>query len=360
MKTAFITGITGQDGAYLTQLLLSKGYHVHGLVRWTSNRNNTKRIEQYLDHPNVTLHMGYVSDAARIIDLVKQIQPTEIYNLAAMSHVAHSFDTPREALDVNGGGTLNLLEAIRINQRTDRTRFFQASTSELFGNAEQSPQNEGTPLIPRSPYGAAKLYAYSITTNYREAYGLHASNGICFNHESPLRSAEFVTRKITLAAAMIAHGKQDCLYLGNLDATRDWGHARDYVRAMWSMLQQPKADNYVIATGETTTIRDFAIRAFKAASIDITWNGTGDNEIGVNSATGKTLIRIDPAFKRPSELHSLLGDPSKAVRELDFNPRATSLDELIHEMIESDMYLVKTGEGNTKQRAQEFAKTRTA
>lgn len=338
-KTALITGITGQDGSYLAKLLLDKGYDVHGMQRRSSS-HNTDRIDHLLDadlndHPCLKLHYGDMTDATNIIRLVQEIQPDEIYNLAAQSHVQVSFETPEYTANVDAMGTLRLLESIRILGLEKKTRFFQASTSELYGQVSESPQNEQTPFRPRSPYAAAKLYAYWMVVNYREAYGLHASNGIMFNHESPVRGEEFVTRKITMAACAIAAGAQDCLYLGNLDAQRDWGHAADYVEGMWAMVQQDAPDDYVLATGETHSVRYFVELAFAALDIDIRWEGEGLKEIGVNAATGDILIRIDPAFFRPTEVDLLCGDASKAKERLNWQAR-TTLTKLIEEMIEAD------------------------
>ena len=333
MKKALITGITGQDGAYLTKLLLDKGYEVHGLVRRASIERYD-RIEQYLT--NVHLHYGDMTDSANLIRLISEIEPDEIYNLAAMSHVKVSFDTPEYTANADGVGTLRLLEAIRILKLEKKTKIYQASTSELYGKVQEIPQSEKTPFYPRSPYAAAKIYAYWITVNYREAYNIFACNGILFNHESPLRGETFVTRKITLAVSAIKKGKQDCLYLGNLDAKRDWGFAGDYVEAMWLILQQANPDDYVIATGQTRTVREFVERAFLEAGITIEWQGQGVNEKGIDVATGKVIVAVDPEFFRPTEVDLLLGDPTKAKEKLGWVPK-TSFDDLVKLMVECDL-----------------------
>jgi len=330
-KTALITGVTGQDGAYLAELLLGKGYVVHGLKRRAS-LPNTARI----DGLPVILHHGDMTDGMSLTRLVAETEPDEIYNLAAQSHVEVSFETPEYTADADGIGTLRLLEAIRILKRVDKTRFYQASSSELFGLARETPQRETTPFHPRSPYGAAKAYAYWITVNYREAYGLHASNGILFNHESPIRGETFVTRKITRAVAAIHRGASEPLTLANLDARRDWGHARDYVEGMWRMLQQDKSDDYVLATGESHSVRDFAELAFAEIGRKITWVGKGLDEIGRDVATGQILVRIDPARFRPAEVDDLCGDPAKARRILDWHP-ATTFRNLVAEMVAADL-----------------------
>ena len=342
-KVALITGVTGQDGAYLSELLLSKGYTVHGLKRRSSSFN-TGRIEHlYQDpheaDPRFILHYGDLTDSTSLIRIVQQIQPDEIYNLAAQSHVAVSFETPEYTANADAVGTLRLLEAIRILGLEKKTRFYQASTSELYGKVQEIPQSESTPFYPRSPYAAAKLYGYWIVVNYREAYGLHASNGILFNHESPLRGETFVTRKITRAVAAIKLGLQDKLYLGNLDAKRDWGHAREYVRGMWLMLQQDQPDDYVLATGETTTIRDFVNRAFQKIGVQIDWQGSGVEEKGVDSATGRVLVEVDPRYFRPTEVDLLIGDPSKAREKLGWTP-GIRWDALCDEMVYADLKLV--------------------
>jgi GDPmannose 4,6-dehydratase len=337
---AFITGVTGQDGSYLAEFLLEQGYEVHGLKRRAS-QFNTDRVDHIYKDPHEEdvqffLHYGDLTDSSNLIRLVQEIEPDEIYNLAAQSHVQVSFDTPEYTADVDALGTLRLLEAIRVLDRTDETRFYQASTSELYGNVQEVPQTEETPFHPRSPYAAAKLYAYWITVNYREAYDIHASNGILFNHESPRRGETFVTRKITRAAARIKTGLQEKTYLGNLDAERDWGHARDYVEGMWRMLQQSEPDDYVLATGRTTTVRQFCELAFGAAGIDLAWEGTGEDEKGYDADTGRCVIEIDPRYYRPTEVHQLLGDAEKARNELGWVP-STSLEEMAEEMVASDL-----------------------
>lgn len=339
-KTALITGVTGQDGSYLVQLLLEKGYTVHGIKRRSSSFN-TQRIDHLYKDPHdpdshFRLHYGDLTDSTNLIRLVGEIEPDEIYNLAAQSHVKVSFDTPEYTANTDGLGTLRLLEAIRLLGLEEKTRFYQASTSELFGMVRQTPQRETTPFYPRSPYAVAKLYAYWITVNYREAYGMHASNGILFNHESPVRGETFVTRKITRAAARIKYGLEPKLYLGNLDAKRDWGHAKDYVEGMWRILQQPEPDDYVLATGRTTTIRDFVTMAFRYAGFEMEWRGNGLEEKGIDSATGKTLVEVDPVYFRPTEVDLLLGDASKAREKLGWAPQH-SLEELVHEMMEHDL-----------------------
>ena len=339
-KTALITGITGQDGAYLAELLLGKGYTVHGIKRRSSSFN-TGRIDNLYQDPHVNnrnfvLHYGDLSDSTNLIRIVQEVQPDELYNLAAQSHVKVSFETPEYTANSDALGTLRLLEAIRILGLEAKTRFYQASTSELYGIVWETPQNEGTPFYPRSPYAVAKLYAYWITINYREAYGLYASNGILFNHESPLRGETFVTRKITRAVAQISQGQQDCLYLGNLDAKRDWGHARDYVDGMWRILQHPEPDDFVLATGLTTSVRDFTQKAFAVAGIFLKWEGSGASEIGRDTESGSVRVRIDPAYYRPTEVDFLLGDASKAREKLGWVPKY-ELDQLIEEMVLSDL-----------------------
>jgi GDPmannose 4,6-dehydratase len=339
-KTALITGVTGQDGAYLSRLLLEKGYTVHGLKRRSSSFN-TGRIEDIYQDPHegdarFTLHYGDMTDATNLIRIVQETQPDEIYNLAAQSHVQVSFETPEYTANADGLGTLRLLEAIRILGLEKKTRFYQASTSELYGLVQAVPQTETTPFYPRSPYAAAKLYAYWIVVNYREAYGLHASNGILFNHESPLRGETFVTRKITRAAAAIMLKRQEKLYLGNLDAERDWGHARDYVRGMWMMLQQDKADDYVLATGKTTSVRQFVEWAFADAGMPIAWRGEGIEEKGYDQRTGRVLIEIDPRYFRPTEVEQLLGDARKAHEALGWSHQ-TPVRELVSEMVRADI-----------------------
>ena len=339
-KTALITGITGQDGAYLAELLLGKGYTVHGIKRRSSSFN-TGRIDNLYQDPHVNnrnfvLHYGDLSDSTNLIRIVQEVQPDELYNLAAQSHVKVSFETPEYTANSDALGTLRLLEAVRILGLEAKIRFYQASTSELFGKVQETPQTEHTPFYPRSPYAVAKLYAYWITINYREAYGLYASNGILFNHESPLRGETFVTRKITRAVAQISQGQQDCLYLGNLDAKRDWGHARDYVDGMWRILQHPEPDDFVLATGLTTSVRDFTQKAFAVAGIFLKWEGSGASEIGRDAESGSVRVRIDPAYYRPTEVDFLLGDASKAREKLGWVPKY-DLDRLIEEMVLSDL-----------------------
>jgi GDPmannose 4,6-dehydratase len=340
-KTALITGVTGQDGAYLSRLLLAKGYdEVHGVKR-RSSLFNTSRIDNLFEdmhksNPRFFLHYGDLTDSSNLIRVIQETQPDEIYNLAAQSHVKVSFETPEYTANTDGMGTLRILEAIRILGLEDKTRFYQASTSELYGKTLETPQREATPFYPRSPYAAAKLYAYWITVNYREAYGIFASNGILFNHESELRGETFVTRKITRAVAQIAHGKENKLWLGNLNAKRDWGHAEDYVEAMWRILRHDKPDDFVIATGETRSVREFAESAFKHVGIEIEWEGEGLDEKGINSRTGDALIEIDPRYFRPTEVELLLGDPSKAERVLGWRRKVT-FDELVRRMVEYDL-----------------------
>lgn len=346
-KTALITGVTGQDGAYLSRLLLDKGYKVHGVKRRSSSFN-TGRIEDiYQDphekDPKFILHYGDLTDSTNILRIIQEVQPDEIYNLAAQSHVQVSFETPEYTANADGIGTLRILEAIRILGMEKTTRFYQASTSELYGLVQETPQRETTPFYPRSPYAAAKLYAYWIVVNYREAYGMYASNGILFNHESPLRGETFVTRKITRAAAAIHLGLQDKLYLGNLDAKRDWGHAKEYVEGMWLMMQQEKADDYVLATGETTSVRDFVNWAMGHIDISMEWKGEGVDEKGYDAKTGKCLVEVDPAYFRPTEVDLLLGDPSKAQKELGWRHK-TTVQELVEEMVAADIELMKKEE----------------
>lgn len=339
-KVALITGVTGQDGAYLSQWLLSQGYTVHGIKRRSSSFNTGRLEDIYQDpheqDPRFILHYGDMTDSTNLIRIVQQTQPDEIYNLAAQSHVAVSFETPEYTSSADGTGPLRLLEAIRILGLQEKTRFYQASTSELYGKVQEVPQRETTPFYPRSPYAAAKLYAYWIVVNYREAYGLHASNGILFNHESPLRGETFVTHKITRAAAAIKHGFQGKLYLGNLDAKRDWGHAREYVRGMWLMLQQDEPDDYVLATGETTRVRDFAAKAFSEVGIELEWRGSGVDEKGVCKRTGRTLVEVDPRYFRPTEVELLIGDPTKAKQKLGW-VHETKWEELCAEMVAADL-----------------------
>jgi len=348
-KTALITGITGQDGAYLAQLLLEKGYIVHGIKR-RSSLINTQRIDHLYEdphnpNPQLILHYGDLTDATNLIRIIQEVQPDEIYNLGAMSHVKVSFDSPEYVANVDGMGTLRLLEAIRILGLIEKTKIYQASTSELYGLVQEVPQTETTPFYPRSPYGVAKLYAYWITVNYREAYGIYACNGILFNHESPVRGETFVTRKITREVAKIALGKAKTLYLGNLSAKRDWGHAKDYVEAMWLMLQQEKPEDFVIATGETNTVRDFVLKAFGVLGIRLALEGENENEIGrVQSCNnpkyqveiGQVVVQIDPTYFRPTEVDLLLGDATKAYQKLGWKPKYT-LDKLIEEMVLSDV-----------------------
>ncbi len=343
-KVALVTGVTGQDGAYLTRLLLEKGYTVHGMKRRSSSFN-TGRIEDiyedpHVEHQRLHLHYGDLTDATNLIRIVQEVQPDEIYNLAAQSHVQVSFETPEYTANADAVGTLRLLEAIRILKLGQRTRFYQASTSELYGLVQQVPQRETTPFYPRSPYAVAKLYAYWITVNYREAYGIHASNGILFNHESPLRGETFVTRKITRAAAAIVLGRQDRLYLGNLSARRDWGHAREYVEGMWLMVQQDEPDDYVLATGETTTVRQFCQWAFEDAGLPIEFRGEGAEEKGYCRANGTCLIEVDPRYFRPTEVDLLVGDPSKAHQQLGWRHQ-TKVRELVREMVESDLEVMR-------------------
>ena len=338
-KVALITGVTGQDGAYLSELLLAKGYEVHGVKRRSSSFN-TQRVDHLYQDPHAAgvrfhLHYGDMTDSTNLIRLVQEVQPTEIYNLAAQSHVAVSFESPEYTANADGVGVLRLLEALRILKLEGRTRFYQASTSELYGLVQQTPQRESTPFYPRSPYAVAKLYGYWITVNYREAYGIHASNGILFNHESPIRGETFVTRKITRGAARIEVGLDDCLYLGNLDAKRDWGHAKDYVRGMWLITQAPEGDDYVLATGETRTVREFVELSFGELGRRIEWRGTGVNETGVDAASGKTVIRIDPRYFRPTEVDLLLGDAAKARQQLGWAPEI-SFRQLVSDMVASD------------------------
>ncbi len=339
MKTALITGITGQDGAYLAELLLKKGYEVHGIKR-RSSLFNTDRIDHLYQDPHVDgnrfkLHYGDLTDSTNLIRIIQQVQPDEIYNLAAMSHVAVSFEMPEYTANADGIGTLRILEAIRILGLEKKAKFYQASTSELYGLVQEVPQKETTPFYPRSPYAVAKLYAYWITVNYREAYGIYACNGILFNHESPIRGETFVTRKITRALARIKLGLQDCLYLGNLDALRDWGHAKDYVEMQWLMLQQDTPEDFVIATGVQYSVRDFVNAAAKELGLPITWKGTGVDEIGYDHS-GKPIVVVDPRYFRPTEVETLLGDPTKAHQKLGWKPQ-TSFEDLVSEMVREDV-----------------------
>lgn len=343
-KIAFITGITGQDGSYLAELLISKGYIVHGLKRRSSSFN-TSRIDHLYQDPHETdkkmiLHYGDMSDSTNLIRLIQQIQPDEIYNLAAQSHVKVSFEMPEYTANADGLGTLRLLEAIRILGLEKKTKFYQASTSEMFGRVQEIPQTEKTPFYPVSPYGSAKLYAHWIVKNYRESYGMFACSGILFNHESPVRGETFVTRKITMAVASIHHGLQDKLYIGNLDAERDWGHAKDYVEGMWLMLQQEKPDDYVLATGKKITVRKFIELSFKEINIDIVWQGSGVNEKGYDKRTGNILVEIDSKYFRPNEVDLLIGDATKAKLELNWTPKYT-VEEIIKEMVHYDIKLLE-------------------
>jgi GDPmannose 4,6-dehydratase len=339
-KTALITGITGQDGAYLAELLLSKGYSVHGVKRRASSFN-TDRIDHLYQDPHerdvrLKLHYGDLTDSTNLIRIIQEVQPDEIYNLAAQSHVAVSFETPEYTANADAVGTLRLLEAVRILGLQSKTRFYQASTSEMFGKVQEIPQRETTPFYPRSPYGVAKLYAYWITVNYREAYGMFACNGILFNHESPVRGETFVSRKITRALTRIHVGLQDTLHLGNLDSRRDWGHARDYVRAQWLMLQQDEPDDFVIATGQQFSVRDFVNAAGALLGMSLEWRGDGVEEEGIDSATGRTLVRVDPRYFRPTEVDTLLGDPGKARQKLGWRAEI-SFSDLVAEMVSEDL-----------------------
>ncbi len=339
-KVALITGVTGQDGAYLAELLLKKGYIVHGIKRRSSSFN-TGRIDHLFkdvheDETNFRLVYGDMTDSTNLIRIIQDVQPDEIYNLAAQSHVQVSFETPEYTANADAIGTLRVLEAIRLLRLESKTRFYQASTSELYGKVQETPQKETTPFYPRSPYAAAKLYAYWMTVNYREAYGMHASNGILFNHESPIRGETFVTRKITRAVAAIELGQQKCLYLGNLDAKRDWGHARDYVEGMWRIVQQEQADDYVLATGETHSVREFVELAFAELGRTIVWKGEGVDEVGIDEKSGAELVKIDPRYFRPTEVDLLLGDPSKAKAKLGWE-HTTPFRDLVKEMVASDL-----------------------
>jgi len=344
MKKALITGVTGQDGAYLSEFLLKKGYEVHGIKRRSSSFN-TQRIDHlyqdpHLENRNFILHYGDLTDTSNLIRIIQQVKPDEIYNLGAQSHVQVSFEVPEYTADCDGVGTLRLLEAIRILGMEKKVRIYQASTSELFGKVLETPQKETTPFYPRSPYAAAKLYAYWITVNYRESYGMFACNGILFNHESPIRGETFVTRKITRAAARIKLGLQDKLFMGNIDSKRDWGYAGDYVELMWLMLQQDTPDDFVMATGVTTTVRDFITMAFKEAGIALKWEGKGINEKGIEVSTGRVIIEIDPRYFRPTEVDLLLGDPTKAKTKLGWEPKV-QLPELVKMMVENDINLAQ-------------------
>lgn len=344
MKKALITGVTGQDGAYLAEFLLEKGYEVHGIKRRASSFN-TDRIDHLYQDPhekirNFILHYGDLTDATNLIRILQQVQPDEVYNLAAQSHVAVSFESPEYTADTDALGTLRILEGIRLLGLEKKTRFYQASTSELYGKVRETPQTETTPFYPRSPYAVAKLYAYWITVNYREAYGIYACNGILFNHESPMRGETFVTRKITRALARISLGLQESLYLGNLDAKRDWGHAKDYVRMQWMMLQQETPDDFVIATGKQYSVRDFVNAAARQLNIEILWQGKGVDEKGVDKKTGKMIVSVDPAYFRPTEVETLLGDPSKARNKLGWVPEI-SFERLVAEMVQHDLVVAK-------------------
>ena len=348
MKKALITGITGQDGSFLAEFLLEKGYEVHGVLRRSSSFN-TGRIEHlYLGEwirdtrqgRPINLHWGDMTDSSSLVKIIAEVQPDEIYNLAAQSHVKVSFDVPEFTADTDANGVLRLLEAVRICGLAHSCRIYQASTSELYGKVQEVPQTENTPFYPRSPYGVAKLYGFWIMKNYRESYGMYCCNGILFNHESERRGETFVTRKITLAAARIAKGLQDKLYLGNLNALRDWGYARDYVECMWLILQQDEPDDYVIATGEQHSVREFCTLAFAEAGITLRWEGSGREEKGIDAATGRVLVEVDPQYFRPAEVETLLGDPSKAVRQLGWNPRQTSFEELVKIMVKHDLEYV--------------------
>ena len=339
-RVALITGTTGQDGAYLAEFLLNKGYVVHGIKRRSSSFN-TGRVDHLYQDPHevgvrFVLHYGDMTDATSLIRIVQDTQPDEIYNLAAQSHVPVSFETPEYTANADGLGALRLLETIRILGMAKRVRFYQASTSELYGSVQEIPQRESTPFYPRSPYAAAKLYAYWITVNYREAYGLHASNGILFNHESPTRGETFVTRKISRAVAAIKLGRQETLFLGNLNAKRDWGHARDYVEGMWRILQQPEPDDYVLATGETYSVREFVDKAFAQIGIGIVWQGVGADEKGIDAGSGRVLVEVDPGYFRPTEVDFLIGDASKARAKLGWKHRV-SFDDLVAEMVAADL-----------------------
>lgn len=349
MPTALITGITGQDGSFLAEFLLEKGYNVHGIIRRSSSFN-TGRIEHlYLDewvrdmHRRrlVNLHYGDMTDSSSLVRIIGEVKPDEIYNLAAQSHVKVSFDVPEYTADTDAVGVLRLLEAVRILGMEKKCRIYQASTSELYGKVQEVPQSETTPFYPRSPYSVAKLYAFWIMKNYRESYGMFTANGILFNHESERRGETFVTRKITLAAARIAAGKQEKLYLGNLNAKRDWGYARDYVECMWLILQQPEPDDFVVATGEYHTVREFATLAFARVGINLRWEDEGLDEKGIDQATGRVLVEVDPRFFRPAEVEELLGNPAKARKQLGWNPRTTSFERLVEIMVDADVKLVQ-------------------
>ena len=340
MKKALITGVTGQDGSYLAEFLLEKNYEVHGIVRRASTEKK-ERIDHIEGNPNFHLHYGDLTDSLSLVKIISKVEPDEIYNLAAQSHVAVSFEVPEYTADATGTGVIRLLEAIRTCGLEKKCKFYQASTSELFGKVQEIPQSETTPFYPYSPYAAAKQYAYWVVRNYREGYGMFATNGILFNHESERRGETFVTRKITLAVAKITAGLQDKLFLGNLDALRDWGYAKDYVECMWLMLQCDEADDFVVATGEQYSVRDFCTKAFKRAGIEIRWEGKGIEEKGINLNTGKTVVEVSPEFFRPTDVVTLLGNPIKAKEKLGWNPRKTSFDELVNLMVDSDIKLVE-------------------
>ena len=340
MKKALITGVTGQDGSYLAEFLLEKDYEVHGIVRRASTEKK-ERIDHLEGNLNFHLHYGDLTDSLSLVKIISKVEPDEIYNLAAQSHVAVSFEVPEYTADATGTGVIRLLEAIRTCGLEKKCRFYQASTSELFGKVQEIPQSETTPFYPYSPYAAAKQYAYWVVRNYREGYGMFATNGILFNHESERRGETFVTRKITLAAAKIAAGVQDKLYLGNLDALRDWGYAKDYVECMWLMLQHNEPDDFVVATGEQYSVRDFCTRAFKRAGIELRWEGEGVEEKGIDVNTGKIVVEVSPEFFRPTDVVTLLGNPAKAKEKLGWNPRKTSFDELVNIMVDSDIKLVE-------------------
>lgn len=340
MKKAIITGVTGQDGSYLAEFLLEKDYEVHGIVRRASTEKK-ERIDHIINNPNFHLHYGDLTDSLSLVKIISKVEPDEIYNLAAQSHVAVSFEVPEYTADSTGIGVIRLLEAIRTCGLEKKCKFYQASTSELFGNVQEIPQSETTPFYPYSPYAAAKQYAYWVVRNYREGYGMFATNGILFNHESERRGETFVTRKITLAAAKIAAGIQEKLYLGNLDALRDWGYAKDYIECMWLMLQHNEPDDFVVATGEQYSVRDFCTKAFKRAGIELRWEGKGVEEKGIDVSTGKIVVEVSPEFFRPTDVVTLLGNPAKTKEKLGWNPRKTSFDELVNIMVDSDVKLVE-------------------
>lgn len=342
MKTALITGITGQDGSYLAEFLLKKGYEVHGVIR-RSSVDRKERIEHLEGNPRFHIYYGDMTDSISLVKIVSEVKPDEIYNLAAQSHVKVSFDVPEYTADTDALGTLRMLESIKIAGLEKKCKFYQASTSELFGKVQETPQSETTPFYPYSPYAVAKQYAYWIVRNYREAYGMFASNGILFNHESERRGETFVTRKITIAAANIAAGKQDKLHLGNLDALRDWGYAKDYVECMWLILQHDKPDDFVIATGEQHSVREFCTLAFRVAGIELEWQGTGIDEKGINKSNGKVLVEVSPDYFRPTDVVNLLGNPSKAKAELGWEPTKTSFEQLVRIMTENDIKRAEAG-----------------